>query len=206
MSETTRRSLRLALASLLLAALVSRLFIVMSRGGMAPVELLGSFTVLSNLLTAMVLLALAIRPGFDASTGFASLRGAVTVYMAVTALLFAAQLTSPGITPDTTEPWIDWTLRLVGPLAVVADWMIHPPTAAIATTAAVIWALPPVFYLGFTLVKGAITDDYPYPFLDPGGTGGHVSVAIWSGAAVIVTLGTSLALRWWAARQSQKTV
>lgn len=205
MSETTHRSLRLALASLLLAALVSRLFIVMSRAEMAPVELLGSFTVLANILAAMMLLALAIRPAFDDSARFAPFRGAVTVYMAVTALLFAAQLTFPGIIPGVTEPWVDWTLRSIAPLAVVADWLIHPPTAAIATTATVIWTLPPVLYLGFTLVRGAITDDYPYSFLDPRETGGHVSVAIWSGAAVIVILGISLAFRWWSARHNQKT-
>jgi hypothetical protein len=204
-SETTHRSLRLALASLLLAAVVSRLFIVMSRGEMASVELLGSFTVLSNILAAMMLLALAMRPAFDDSTGFASFRGAVTVYMAVTALLSVAHLLFPGIIPDATEPWVDWTLRLVGPLAVVADWVIHPPTPPIAATATLIWTLPPVLYLGFALVRGAIVDDYPYSFLDPGETGGQVSVAIWSGAAIIVTLGVSLAIRWWSARQNQKT-
>lgn len=205
MSETTHRSLRLALTSLLLAALVSRLFIVMSRGEMAPVELLGSFTVLANILAAMMLLALAIRPALDTSTGFAPVRGAVTVYMAVTALLFMAQLTFPGLAPETTEPWVDWTLRLVGPLAVVIDWVIHPPAGAIPMTNSVIWTLPLLLYIGFALVRGAITDNYPYPFLDPGETGGHASVAIWSGTAVIVTLGVSLVFRWWAARQYRKT-
>lgn len=202
MSETSLRSVRLALASLLGVALVARLAIGMSRSGTPPTEFFTSFTVLSNLLAMAMLIMFATRPVLGGSMRFAIFRGLVTVSMAMTAILFVSLQASPGIVPAATEPWVDWSLRVVGPVAVVADWLAHPPNSPVGMRSAVAWTVPPMLYVGYALVRGAMTDSYPYPFLDPGEVGGYDGVAIWSGAVVAATVFVALGCSWWATKRT----
>ena len=69
MSETTHRALRLALASLLLVALVSQLFIGLSRSELTVVRFFSYFTVLSNALAVIMLTMLATRPAVTRLVG-----------------------------------------------------------------------------------------------------------------------------------------
>lgn len=202
MSETILRSTRLALASLLGVALVARLAIGMSRGAITVIEFLGSFTVLGNLLAVVMLAMLATRPRLAASGRFAYFRGAVTVYMAVGAVLHWSLLTAFATDPNVGEPWVDWSMHVVGPVAVVLDWLIHPPATRLPAKTSATWAIPVALYLGYTLIRGAIIGAYPYPILDPGETGGYGGVALWSVAAVVLTLALALAGGWWADRGS----
>lgn len=187
------------MASLLAVALVARLAVEMSRSDVTVTGFLGSFTVLSNIVAVMTLSMSAARPALGDSSRFAHFRGAATVYMGVTGLLHASMLAS-GIDPGGTEPWIDWTLRVIGPLAVMVDWLAHPPAARLRQAAASIWVLPAAVYLGYALVRGAVVDSYPYPFLDPGTSDGYGRVATWSAGGLIATLALSFALTWWATR------
>lgn len=205
MSETSLRSLRLALASLLGVALVGRLAVGMSRSQAPPTEFFGSFTVLSNMLAIAMLSMYAIRPALGGSMRFAVFRGLVTVSMVMTVILFVWVKASPGIVPGATEPWVDWSLRVVGPAAVLADWLAHPPTARLGVRSGVSWTVPPVLYLGYALVRGAINDSYPYPFLDPAEVGGYGRMAIWSGAVVGATLIVALGCSWWAQKRTAGT-
>ncbi len=191
------------MASLLAVALVGRLAIGMSRGETPPTEFLSSFTVLSNVLAMAMLAMYAVRPGLGGSKRFSFFRGAVTVSMAMTVTLFASLQTSLGTVPGSTEPWVDWSLGFVGPVAVLADWLAFPPPLPFAVRDAAAWTALPVLYLGYTLTRGAMTDYHAYPFLDPNEVGGR-GVAIWSGTALAVTLAIALLSSWWATRRSQK--
>jgi len=202
MSVTTHRALRLTLASLLLVAMTAQLAIGMSRSGLTVVNFLSYFTILSNTL-AMVLMAwLAFDPGRDSSPGFASFRGAVTVYMSLTGVIYAVVLAPVAVDLALTEPWVDWSLHVVGPIAVVLDWILDPPPVRLSTRALPAWLAFPAGYLAYTMIRGPIAHRYPYPILDPDEVGGYGAVAIWSIIVLVVILGFGALYLWWANRRS----
>lgn len=200
MSETTHRALRLALASLLLVALIAHLAIGLSRNDLTVVEFFSLFTVLSNAAAVVMLSLLAGRPGRADSATFSLFRGAVTVYMAGTGLVYAVLLAT-GIDIGLTESWVDWSLHVIGPLALVTDWVAHPPGNRLTTLAPAFWLVFPTVYLTYTLVRGVLVDWYPYPFLDPAQTGGYGGVSVWSGVVLVVIAAFGYGIHWWANRR-----
>lgn len=200
MSITTHRSLRLALASLLAVALAAQLAIGLSRSGLTVVRFFSYFTVISNTLAVILLVMLAHRPGRDSSPGFANFRGAVTVYMSVTGLVYALLIAPVAGDVGAPEPWIDWVIHVLGPIAVALDWIIDPPPARLPRESLWMWLLFPAAYLIYSLIRGPIVDWYPYPFLDPA-VGGYEAVAMWSAVVLVVILAFGYACYWWANRR-----
>lgn len=205
MSFTLLRSLRLALASLLTVALVAQLAIGMSRAEMTVANFFSFFTILSNSLAIVMLVMLAFRPDRVDEETFSVFRGAVTVYMSVTGLVYATLLGPTGIDVGLTEPWVNWTLHIVGPLALAVDWLIHRPGMKLPSRSWLIWLVFPAIYLLYTLVRGAIIDWYPYPFLDPGETDGYGGVAMWSAVVLVVILAFGCGYQWWANRARESS-
>ncbi|HWB88971.1 MAG TPA: Pr6Pr family membrane protein [Acidimicrobiia bacterium] len=202
MSETTLRGSRLALASLIAVALTAQLLIGLSQeAGLTVVRFFSFFTVLSNMAALVMLAMLARRPDRAEDHGFAVFRGAVTVYMSVTGVVYAVILAPSIADVAVPEPWIDWTIHVIGPLAVAADWLVHPPRAELDNRVLAWWLVYPAVYLAYSLIRGPIVDWYPYPFLDPA-NGGVVGVALWSLVVLVVILGFGYAYRWWAGRSA----
>lgn len=201
MSETTHRALRLALASLLLVALAAHLAIGLSRNDLGVADFFSFFTILSNAAAVVMLSLLAGRPGRADSARFSLFRGAVTVYMAGTGIVYAVFLAPTGIDVGLTETWVDWSLHVIGPLAVVTDWVVDPPGNGLTNLAPGLWLGFPAVYLAYTLVRGSVVDWYPYPFLDPAQTSGYGGVVAWSGVVLVVTAAFGYGLLWWANRR-----
>lgn len=200
MSETTHRTLRLALASLLLVALVSQLLIGLSRSDLTVIAFFSRFAILTNMAAVVMLALLATSPGRDSSRRFALFRGAVAVYMTVTAVVYAGLLAPNLANMAAPEPWIDWTIHVAGPVAVALDWFVYPPSVGLGRDALAIWLVFPAIYLVYSLIRGQIVDWYPYPLLDPNEVDGYAGVALWSAVALVVVLGLSWVYRWWANR------
>lgn len=204
MSETTHRSIRLALASLIATALAAQLLIGLSQT-LTVVNFFSFFTVLSNTMAVVVLTMLAARPGRDAGEGFAMFRGAVTVYMSVTGLVYALILAPNLADVGVSEPWIDWVIHVLGPIAIALDWFIYPPATSLRHRSIPIWLAFPVVYVTYSLVRGSLTDWYPYPFLDPEETGGYGGVLAWLVVVLVVILGFGYLYRWRANRANGTT-
>ncbi len=201
MSETIHRGTRLALASLLAVALTAQLLIGLS-ADLTVTNFFSYFTVLSNVGAAIVLFLLAARPGRDDARWFATVRGAVTVYMAVTGLVYATILYPQLADVAAPEPWIDMSIHVIGPIAVAADWLYDPPEVPLPAITVVYWLIFPAVYLAYSLIRGAIVDWYPYPFLDPEQSGGYGVVAIWSAIVLVVIVGFGYLFQWWARRRT----
>lgn len=201
MSETTHRALRLALASMLMVSLLARVAVVMSRAELGIFDFFGLFTVVSGVLAVVMLAMLAWRPERSQSIRFSLFRGAVTVYMSVVPILYLALLAQTGGPPAPGEPWIEWTLYVVAPAAVVLDWVLYAPPVDLPQSAPATWLALPALYLGYAVGRGAVVGWYPYPFLDPAETGGYPGVAIWVSAALVVILGLGYGYIWWANRR-----
>ncbi|MEV6523653.1 Pr6Pr family membrane protein [Longispora sp. NPDC051575] len=148
------------------------------------------FTILSNLLTVVTLL-LCARFG---ARGFDQLRGAVTLYMTTTGIVYATLLS--GIEVDTTVPWTNFVVHQLMPVVVLLDWLFDPPYRRLEFRKVLLWLLFPLLYLPYSLVRGAIVDWYPYPFLDPRRDGGYGRVAMASAVMAVGIFGLAMAIRW----------
>ena len=204
MNETVLRSVRLALASLITVALVSQLMIGLSRSGLSVANFFSYFTVLSNTMAVVMLAMLAFGPDRDEARWFAVFRGAVTVYMSVTGLIYAVVLAPNLAAISVPEPWIDWTIHVVGPVAVIIDWFLNPPPRRLDAHALWIWLIFPAVYLMYSLARGPIVDWYAYPFLDPAQDEGYAGVGLWSLVVAAVVFGFSCVYFWWVNRANRE--
>lgn len=202
MGETSHRAIRLALASLLTAALISQFVIGATDAGLTAINFFSYFTVLSNTVAVVMLTMLAFRPGRNGSPGFATFRGAVTVYMSVTGFVYVTILYPQLVDVGVPEPWIDLSIHVIGPILIALDWIFDPPPLRLTSRTPAIWLAFPALYLIYSLIRGPIADWYPYPFLDPNQSDvGYGAVAVWSLIVLIVILGFNYFYYWWCNRR-----
>lgn len=182
------RGYRILLALLGFSALVTEVATLVERGRFAPANFFSFFTVEANLFAVGVLLV-------SASVGHRSRRldlsrGASTLYMLTTIVVFTLLLSDLAPELLTAVPWDNTVLHYLMPLGVMLDWVIEPPRPRIPFRSALVWLIVPLVYVVYSLVRGELVGWYPYPFLDPG-HGGYSTVALVSvGVAVAVAMFT----------------
>jgi hypothetical protein len=152
-----------------------------------PVNFFSLFTIQSNLIAAIVLLVGAVAAREHALLLWSLVRGAAVMYMVTTGVVHTLILSGLEQSTLTTPLWVNIVLHQLLPLVMVVDLMVRPITGHHLTMRQALgWLLYPLLYLGYTLVRGARTDWYPYPFLDPNVPGGYGTVAFY---CTVVLLG-----------------
>ncbi|MBC7304268.1 MAG: Pr6Pr family membrane protein [Nocardia sp.] len=150
---------------------------------------LSYFTIESNVLSVIVLLV----GGVLAPQGprWQTFRGAVTLYMLITMVVYAVLLAQVDVM--LTDKWINDVLHRILPLVLLLDWLFVTMARRLRPTPALIgaWLIFPVLYGVYSLIRGPIVDWYPYPFIDPR-TQGYVSLAI--GLVVLLVVFVVLAV------------
>ncbi len=160
-------AVRLAFALLALAAVGTQLALGLQRETFVVANFFSFFTIESNLIGAFVLLLAGVGALRSADPGrFALLRGAATLYMTTTGIIYFLLLRGLEASLQTPVPWINTVLHYVMPLALLADWLIVPPKRRIAFGQALVWLLFPLAYVAYSLIRGSIVGWYPYPFLN----------------------------------------
>jgi hypothetical protein len=202
MRETALRAVRLATAVAILVAVAYELERFVDRG-LHTENFFSYFTILSNLMAVAVLLWAAARPPAEHERRAAVVRGAVTLYMCITGLVYAVLLAPADV--GKPEPWVDAVIHVVAPLVIFLDWVLEP-SRRLPGRAVVVWLAWPLVYLAYSLVRGAVVDWYPYPFLDPDESGGYAGVAAYSLAIIATFVAVAFALQWWARRQEPARV
>jgi hypothetical protein len=158
------------------------------------------FTVLSNVLLAVTLVALAIRPALAHRVPFLTLRGIATLGIIVTGLVYAVLLAPASADVDVSLRWVDFVVHTLAPIVGLADWLVDRPQGRVPLATAVSWLAFPVVWLVYTMIRGAVTDWYPYPFLDPDQeTVGTIIVTCLAITALFVALAAGL--YWWSGRR-----
>lgn len=135
------------------------------------------FTIESNILAASVFAvtgAWYLR-GKNADT-LLLLRGAATLYMTVTGIVYVLLLAGLEQSLQTPIPWVNFVLHYLFPILAFADWFIDRPTRVVHFKESLWWLAFPAIYLVYSLARGPIVNWYPYPFLNPA-NGGYGAVA-----------------------------
>ncbi|MBD8874348.1 Pr6Pr family membrane protein [Rhodanobacter sp. DHB23] len=169
---------------------------------------LGYFTILTNLLVALVLTAAArgpqnavdrrlLRPGMQTATAMS------IVIVAAVYNLMLRQLWQP-------HGWqivADNMLHVVMPALFLLHWWLAVPKATLRWPQVFTWQVYPAVYFAYVLLRGAMDGRYPYPFLDVT-TLGYLRVLLDACGVLLafVLVGVALvALGRWQARRSVKT-
>lgn len=130
------------------------------------------FTVLTNLLAAFSLSAAQLNPRSTLGAFFsrATVQTAIAGNMLVVACVYnvvLAKLWNPQ-----GSAWVaDFLLHSILPLLYLGFWTLFVPKGVLWLSAPLAWLLYPLLYLIYSLVRGALLDWYPYPFLDAGNLG-----------------------------------
>lgn len=191
----SRRAIAACIALLAWSALAVQLLltvgIVLAQGRgffMSLVVFFGFFTVLTNLLAALVMTAYAAGPGLSFST---FRRFATPVVMTTT----AASISIVGAVyflilrhlwkPEGAQFWADVALHYAVPTLVVMFWALAVPARSLEWKDGPWLFAYPLLYLVYVFVRGEIVHLYPYPFIDV--------LAIGYRAALLNTAGITLA-------------
>lgn len=142
---------------------------------------LSFFTIDSNLLTIVVLLAGAWY-GFAKSRDserYTLFRAAVTTYMATTGVVYGLLLREVSLDQATTLAWSNEILHVFAPAYVLLDWILAPGRRPVRWDRFWTILVFPILWLLYTLVRGPIAGWYPYPFLNPAQPGGYATVVLY---------------------------
>lgn len=176
---------RVAVATLILAAIGTQFKGSLDDPYKSIVMFWSEFTYQSNLVAAGVLLTGAWFLWRDIHPGpwWDLLRGAMVTCTAMTFVVYMFLVEGTSNTPSDGhhyyESWASDTLHKVIPIVILVDWLVLPPVRRIDFRWAFVWALYPLAYCGYSLVRGPIVDWYPYSFLDPAEAGGWGWVSLY---------------------------
>ncbi|EJQ95170.1 Pr6Pr family membrane protein [Bacillus cereus] len=178
---------RMLLSLLAFSALITQFVTRAQVKPFNPVNFFSFFTIESNILVAVILLLSSlVTATFGRSEQFGVLRGAATVYILTTGLIYFLLLRGLEESLQTAIPWVNTVLHYIMPLAMILDWVINPPTKAVTWKQAASWLVFPLLYVVYSLIRGPFVNWYPYPFLDPR-IGGYGRVLLYSiGIAVVI--------------------
>lgn len=90
---------------------------------------------------------------------------AVTVYICVVGLVYHIVL-SKIHNPQGLALIADHGLHSFTPLVTLLYWVVFVSSKEVKYTSIPYWLLYPAFYFVYTIIHGALTQFYPYPFLD----------------------------------------
>jgi hypothetical protein len=184
---------RFGFAVLTLVGIVAVAGDLIAKDRFVPANFFSFFTIQSNLIAVIVFLVGAARWRSAPSRRWDLVRGASVVYLTVTLIVFALLLAGTDV--DVTMPWVDFIVHRIMPIAVIIDWMVAPPLHRIGFRSSLIWLVYPLAWTAYTLVRGALTGWYPYPFLDPA-NGGYGSVAFYVVAILVFGMALCAIVAW----------
>lgn len=168
---------RLGVGLLGLAAIATQLLTSIELGRNIP-NFFSFFTIQSNILVVLLLLLIGFCNLKGVTGNIAFLRGAATLYIAMTGVIYFLLLSGNEEALQTTTPWVNIVLHYLMPILLVADWVFLPAKHPVSFRRALLWLIYPIAYLIYSFIRGGITGWYPYPFLNPITTGWPNVVAI----------------------------
>lgn len=204
--QTVFRIVRVGLGLLVLSSIVSEIVTLSGWSQFNPGNFFSFFTIQSNIIAAIVLIAFGLfYTRLAKSVVFQSVRGAATLYMAMTGVIFAVLLSGLTDVRLTAVPWNNIVLHYIMPIAMVIDWLISPPKVHLKTAHIAAWVLLPIGYVVYSLIRGYFVGWYPYPFLNPV-TSSYEQVGLTLAVLTVGVLLGAWAFLWYARRVGRPVV
>lgn len=125
------------------------------------------FTVLSNLLVAISMTAIALAPASAAGRFFSksSVLASISVYMFIVGVVYNAALRNIW-NPTGRDRVADELLHVVMPLLCLMYWIFFATKKGLQWKHAFYWLSFPAFYVAYALIRGRTEGFYPYFFID----------------------------------------
>jgi hypothetical protein len=122
------------------------------------------FTILTNMLVAVVFTGLAAsRTEMRAPWIVAGTMLSILLVGIIYALLLHGKTELTGGSAVANA-----LLHMATPVLVTLFWIVFTPKGQLTWSHPLVWAIYPLAYLAYSLIRGVQTGRYPYPFLDPG--------------------------------------
>jgi hypothetical protein len=147
------------------------------------------FTIQSNLLVGIAATLMASGRARDA-TWFRALVIAALLAISITALVWHGVLAGPPGALSGSAAIGDVLVHTISPALFVVGWLVFGPRV-FSMRAVLLSLLYPLAWLAFTLIRGAVADYYPYPFMDVSAIGyarTSVNLSIIVGLALVLVL------------------
>lgn len=173
MSGADRNTGLRALFAVIGWATIAAQFALMVRGQPAEaiagltVKFVSYFTIETNILIAlaMTLPAVAGRSRLGQFAALNSTRAGVTFFAVIVGVVYHVLLAGTW-QPTGLQWWVDQGLHTLMPLLMLFDWLVLTPRTGLSWTAPRRWLIFPAVFTVWTLVHGAMTQWYPYWFMD----------------------------------------
>ncbi|MCT9819422.1 Pr6Pr family membrane protein [Microbacterium sp. W1N] len=222
---TTWTFLRLAMAAAIFAAVITQLVASITTTaeagrdvGTVIANFFSFFTILSNLIAAVVLTWAGIRgvrphpaPRID-TVALAHALACATTYMVITGVVYNVLLRNV-VLPQGSEPvaWSNETLHLIAPIFLLLDVFVGPGRRALPWRSVLLIIVFPLLWTAYTLVRGPLVTNpvsgdpfwYPYPFLNPNGPGGWGSVIVYVVIIAVAFAVVALGVVWAGRRRAR---
>lgn len=186
MSEKVARAWNATIAASVVVALLLQLWIAVQVPATPPAHAVGTlagapliirlvrvlsfFTVQSNIISGVTSAQLALNPGRD-GRGWRALRLASLFGITVTGIVYATVLAKIHEPRGWQETFTNSLFHYIVPIMMVVGWLLFGPRPRIDRRTVIAAMLWPVAWVAYTLVRGALTSWYPYPFIDASANG-----------------------------------
>lgn len=165
-----KKSLSLLFMFISWATIIAQL-ILMIQNRVAPVgetliRFFSFFTILTNILVAVYFSAISLSNNSGAA--FFKKPGmltAITVYISIVSLVYQIVL-RPLWHPEGMQKIVDELLHTIIPFYTFVFWLVYEQRTRLRFTNIPRWLIYPLLYLIFILIRGSISNYYPYPFMD----------------------------------------
>jgi hypothetical protein len=164
LSPTTRIA-ALLVACVAIAGLAIQLPVSMARTGSmegALWSMLRFFTIIGNSVTALVLLGAALGLRWP---GRPALLGGVTLIMALIGVIYSTLLRDTEHLTGQAQ-LANYILHYAMPALVALFWLIFAPKGGLRRIDPLNWALLPLAYFPYALVRAQLDGKYAYPFIN----------------------------------------
>ena len=124
--------------------------------------LLRYFTIITNLLAAVVLTGIA----WDKSAfGLPILLGGLTIAMVFVGVIYVLFLRGL-LELSGGAKLADFILHYVTPVLVLLFWLVFAKKGTLRNSDPLLWVIYPLAYAVYALARGAVENKYAYPFID----------------------------------------
>ena len=130
--------------------------------GETIVRFFSFFTILTNTIVALFLTGQVLNVGATYRPGALS---AVTVYIFIVGIVYQVLLRHIW-QPTGLQLIVDELLHTINPLLVILYWYLYEEKSLVKYAQIKGWLVYPLVYLIYIMIRGSLSDFYPYPFIN----------------------------------------